>query len=335
MPSEQGRAVVRGVGGEYVLSDSTRPVDDLPVTEVPVRLLSLGSSPRTGGYVEENVRALAQLDVPWPPLLVHRPSYRVIDGAHRLLAARLRGDQTIAVRLYACDEVEAFILAVRANVTHGLPLSLSDRKAAAGRIVEDRPEWSDRRIALVAGLSDKTVAAVRARRGADEANPQGRRVGKDGRSRPVNLAAQRETVTRLLAEKPNSSLRQIAGLAGASPETVRKIRAGAPSGAAVAALTTAEQRNPERDVRRCLQILVGDPALRSTDTGKLLLRLLSTLRLIDQNSPSLVDAVPDHDLLLFRELAIANSEAWLSLASLAELRQSRSRGKTRRTRASA
>lgn len=315
------------------MSDPMCSIDHAPVTEVPVNLLSLGRSPRTGGYVEENVRTLAQLDVPWQPLLVHRQTYRVIDGAHRLLAARMRGDLTVAVRLHTCDEAEAFILAVRANVTHGLPLSLSDRKAAAARIVADRPEWSDRRIALAAGLSDKTVAVIRARRGARDATPGDRRVGRDGKSRPVNLAAQRETVTRLLAEKPNSSLRQIAGLAGASPETVRKIRAAAPSSATVAVpAAPARQRNPERDPQRCLQILIGDPALRSTDAGKLLLRLLSTLPLIDQNSPGLVDAVPDHDLLLFRELAIANSEAWLSLASLAQLRQTRVRGKRRRTR---
>jgi hypothetical protein len=33
-----------------------------------------------------------------PPILVHRATNRIIDGMHRLEAAKLRGDETISVR---------------------------------------------------------------------------------------------------------------------------------------------------------------------------------------------------------------------------------------------
>jgi hypothetical protein len=83
---------------------------------------------------------------------------------HRLLAARRRGQETIAARYVDGDEASAFVLAVSANVAHGLPLPLRDRKVAAARILGSHAHWSNRRIALAAGLSDKTVAAIRAGR---------------------------------------------------------------------------------------------------------------------------------------------------------------------------
>jgi hypothetical protein len=60
---------------------------------------------------------------------------RVIDGMHRLRAAQLRGDHGVEVKFFDGDADEAFIAAVRANITHGLPLTLADRKAAAQRIL--------------------------------------------------------------------------------------------------------------------------------------------------------------------------------------------------------
>jgi hypothetical protein len=36
------------------------------------------------------------------------------------------------------------VLAVQVNVTHGLPLSLADRKVAASRIIDCYPGWSNR-----------------------------------------------------------------------------------------------------------------------------------------------------------------------------------------------
>lgn len=41
------------------------------------------------------------------------------------------------------------------NTHHGLPLTRADRKAAAQRILDIHPHWSDRAIAKVTGLSPK------------------------------------------------------------------------------------------------------------------------------------------------------------------------------------
>jgi ParB-like chromosome segregation protein Spo0J len=48
---------------------------------------------------------------------------RVIDGIHRVEAAKLRGAKEIEARLFDGDESASYVLAVQANVTHGLPLS--------------------------------------------------------------------------------------------------------------------------------------------------------------------------------------------------------------------
>ena len=57
------------------------------------------------------------------PILVRRCTNQVIDGVHRLIAARRRGQETIALRYFDGDEASAFVLAVSMNVAHGrLPL---------------------------------------------------------------------------------------------------------------------------------------------------------------------------------------------------------------------
>jgi ParB-like chromosome segregation protein Spo0J len=299
------------------MSDGPQNFDDLPVLDVPVSALALGFSPRAAGFDEENVRILAGLDRPWPPLLVQQRTYRVIDGMHRLLAARLRGDDVITVRLCDCDDSDAFVLAVRANVAHGLPLSLDDRKAAALRILGSRPTWSDRRIAMTSGLSGKTVAAIRGRHAPAEANLVGHRVGSDGRTRPVDAASRRATVTRLLDKDPGSSLREIARQAGVSPETVRSVKAGAEASRRSPAPRAPRWTAPEADPKRCLRILLNDPSLRSNEAGRVLLRALNAQALLERDLESLISVVPEYDLPTFEQLALANSTAWRSLAELA------------------
>ncbi|MBZ9641723.1 ParB/RepB/Spo0J family partition protein, partial [Streptomyces sp. PSKA30] len=134
-----------------------------PVVEVEIGSLSLSGSPRLGGERPEHIQLLAAAQKPLPPITVHRPTMRVIDGYHRLKAARLRGERTIAARFFDGDEAAAFVLAVKLNVTHGLPLALADRKRAAERIVVSHPQWSDRRVASVTGIAPGTVGEIRRR----------------------------------------------------------------------------------------------------------------------------------------------------------------------------
>src|SRR5262249_43856292 len=106
-----------------------------PCRRVPVGSLLPADSPRVGGERLDHVRALADAAVDLPPILVHRPSMRVIDGMHRLRAAQLRGERTIEVQFFDGSDDLVFVAAVQANISHGLPLSRADRQAAAVRIL--------------------------------------------------------------------------------------------------------------------------------------------------------------------------------------------------------
>lgn len=212
-----------GESSDYLIALRDGALRDAPVEHVPVDTLVVDYTPRTAGEDEEHVRTLAESVTPWPPILVHRPTMTVVDGVHRLAAARLRGEERTAVRFFDGDVQDALLLAVAANVTHGRPLSVADRTAAAERIFRVRPQWSDRAVAAVAGLSARKVAQIRRGFAADAGDGE-RRVGRDGRARPVSSAQGRELASELIRRNPDASLRQIARSAGISPATVADVR---------------------------------------------------------------------------------------------------------------
>ena len=122
------------------------------VVRVAVSALREGDSPRLHGHDEAHVARLAEVEDPLPPILVDRATMQVIDGAHRLSVARLKNQATVDVIFFEGSPADAFLVAVKANVAHGLPLSLADRKAAAERIIRSHSHMSDRAIAKVSGL---------------------------------------------------------------------------------------------------------------------------------------------------------------------------------------
>jgi ParB-like chromosome segregation protein Spo0J len=61
------------------------------IERVSIESLAESGSPRLAGQNEEHARLLAESGLELPPIVVHRPTRRVIDGMHRLAAARLRG----------------------------------------------------------------------------------------------------------------------------------------------------------------------------------------------------------------------------------------------------
>lgn len=193
------------------------------VEQVLIELLRFGLSPRTQFCDARHVAALAEVLDEVPPILVHASTMRVIDGVHRVHAARSLGRATIRAVLFRGNEAEAHIEAIRSNVAHGKPLSLGEREAAAQRILELVPSWSDRRIAVVSGLSPKTVARLRSRATADSAQLRAR-LGRDGRLRPVDPAEVRRRVAEVVRSEPEASTRSIAARTGASQATVRDVR---------------------------------------------------------------------------------------------------------------
>ena len=163
-------------------------VTQSPVVQVAVSSLSVRNSVRMAGEDQEHIEALTAVQGHLPPIIVHRRTMRVIDGVHRLRAAKLQARDHIAVRFFDGDETDAHVLAVSSNIAHGLPLSLADRKAAAARIIVSHPQWSDRMIASVAGLAARTVAEIRKRPAIERAEIQQQdwpgRAGPPNRRRP-------------------------------------------------------------------------------------------------------------------------------------------------------
>ena len=185
--------------------------------------LQAGLSPREREVDPSHVAALAELGGDWPPILVARCDGTVIDGYHRVAAARSLGLGKVQAVLFDGTADEAFVEAVRRNVEHGLPLTIGERKAAAERLLHEDRNWSDRRIAEVCALSARTVARLRAASGR-QANEAERRVCRDGRSRPAQPEATRVRILDAVRANPDASLRAIAQAIGTSPETVRRVR---------------------------------------------------------------------------------------------------------------
>jgi ParB-like chromosome segregation protein Spo0J len=238
------------------------------VTTVRVDKLSSGFSPRRTLNLE-HVTTLVEVGGQWPPLLVHRSTMKLIDGAHRLAAAERLGMVTVQATMFDGSEDEARVEAIRRNVEHGLPLTLLERKRGATELLRGHFGWSDRRIAAICGLSPKTVGRVReaqlAGRHDDQPPTPEVREGRDRRLHPVTRSATRERIAVALADAPDASLRTIAVRVGASPETVRSVRkqlSGANQGADVMWPRFMEARSPAH-----LPSWEPDAAIASTTEG--------------------------------------------------------------------
>ena len=192
-----------------------------PVEHVRLATLPVGHAWRADGLDEVHVTALAGVLEATPPIVVSRCDMTIVDGAHRVAAARRRGSTSLRVEWFDGNEVEALHEFLRRNTHHGLPVTAEDRERGMQRTLRLEPEWSDRRIAHLCGVSPKLVARTRgdcALAGVEK------RVGLDGRSRPVRPGAMRQQIAEALESDPCASLRVIAARLGVSPETVRSVR---------------------------------------------------------------------------------------------------------------
>ncbi|MET8004202.1 ParB/RepB/Spo0J family partition protein [Nonomuraea glycinis] len=306
---------------------------------VPIEALSGSYSPRLDGESVEHIRTLCESPLQLPPVLVHRQTMRVLDGVHRLRVAELRGESDILTRFFDGDARDAFVLAVKANVSHGLPLTLADRSAAAARIIDSHPEWSDRAIAEITALSAKTVGTLRGRATGD--SPQlHSRVGRDGRVRPLDGRAGRLRAAEFLAENPEASLREIAQIAGVSTGTARDVRtrvrqnlhplpaslrkAGSeeretkPPGERSGTGSGPESRLSESDKKTALQRLCQDPSMRYSATGRILLRLLDVSLPGGDSWNRLLDWLPEHVKPSVGRLARECARGWTEFADRAQ-----------------
>lgn len=279
---------------------------------------------------------------------------RVIDGMHRLRATTLRGCATIEVQFVDDGEgPELFVLAVAANIAHGLPLTSADRQAATDRIIRSHPHWSDRVIARATGISTRTVSAIRAR-AAGELPDQRVRIGRDGKLRPLNGAQGRMLAGEILQADPGSSLRRVAQEAGISLGTAFDVRKrilsgrdpvpadprGGPQGpspepqaqggtermseASRRALSLTRRRIDGRRATHAptdiLKMLMKDPALRYTDSGRVLLRRLRSFGIGVLEWENKVEAVPQHCADAVADYARHVADSWMQFAEQLEQR---------------
>ncbi|MFE1441868.1 ParB/RepB/Spo0J family partition protein [Streptomyces sp. NPDC058739] len=320
------------------IAQCQRTLERAPVVMVQIAALATDGLLRLAGVDEDHVSALAESDTPFPPITVHQETMRVIDGVHRLMAAQSRGLTEIAVRFFRGGRQEAFVLSVAANTQHGLPLSRADRLIAAERILAAHPEWSDRAIASVSGLSAKKVGEIRRDRTAS-ADTCVSRVGIDGRARPVNRAAGRELAGQLIRANPGASLRQIARAAGVSPSTVSDVRDRLRQGqdpvpVGVRRDSVPRERQdaqagdhgaPKKEARSpgellpLFDALCKDPSLRFSETGRVILRMFDSCAAASRERSRILDSMPAHCREQVTELLLGYAEMWRGLAL--ELRQ--------------
>ena len=317
-----------------MLVDTSRyPVEpasawDSAVVRLPISDIREADSPRSAGVDMAHARSLAQVEADLPPIVVHRGTMRVIDGMHRLTAARLRGEPEISAKLFDGDDNEAFLLAVRLNVSHGMPLTIADRRAAAARIIRTHPRLSDRAVAFTAGLAAKTVGSLRRE---IDSPPVEARIGRDGRVRPINGAAGRQAAAELIALHPDATLRRIAQDAGISVETARSVRARLRAGEdpvldrrtrpertdrTVNRLMTVKlpEADPSDELRSLLDTIQRDPSLRYTESGRMLLRWLGPRVLVPDEFPLSLRRIPPHSRLNLGSLARSCAAAWIQFA---------------------
>jgi DNA-binding Lrp family transcriptional regulator len=265
----------------------------------------------------------------WTPIVVARDDLTIIDGSHRLVAAERLGRSEIAGEMFDGCQEKAFLEFVRRNLEHGTGMTRGERKDAARRILCSHPHWADRRISEFCGVSQKTVAHLRRQLTSVIADKRGGnevRVGRDGRVRPVDPAAQRARIIRALEERPDASLRAIARIVGASPETVRSVRARLGQSGILAEETprsveVAAARRP-RSARRATK-WQPDVALTSRKDGEITAEFLVTTDVNEADLEQITMSIPLSRVYEVADEARRRAMFWSNLAKHVEARAQR------------
>ncbi|MFI7003578.1 ParB/RepB/Spo0J family partition protein [Nocardia sp. NPDC050175] len=303
----------------------------MPISE----LRPSDSPPRTAGENTAHTRLLAESTTAPAPIVVRRATMQVVDGWHRLCAARLRGEKSITAVFFDGGPEEAFVLAVKLNTAHGLPLSLAERKAAALRILVSYPDWSDRAVAAIAGVSPKTVSAIR-RRSPVEVPHATSRIARNGVRHQFGPQG-RQRAAEMFTADPTASARKVAVAAGISVTTAKDVRKRLHSGRNPVPLRRSTAAPPAADrsdttpvpaaqrmiTAEMLHQLRKDPSLRFSETGRKLLRWLEFPFDDDVELGDVIGDIPSHCAPRLAELAQRRSQ---DLHRLAQLLDQHTRG---------
>lgn len=332
--------------------DPMSMVNQVSEVSVPVGSLVPGFHLRHEGTDAAHVRLLADAagSVRLPSILVQKSGSRIIDGMHRVEVAKLRGEWNISAYVVDCTDEEALVLAVKSNTLHGLPLSRSDRISSAKRILTAHLDWSDRAVAGITGLSAKAIASLR-NSTTGEVQFNGKRLGRDGRRRPVMPGDGRRRAAEYIHAHPEASLREVARATDVSLGTVHGVRERIrrdPDGASARLDRAVEQvacrpvpppppppPSPAPPVHPSPVIqgagnqraqwltwsaisakLAADPTLRYTEGGRAFLRWMAGHSMQADEWREFIDAVPQHWLKAVSRIAVGMSEEWQQFAEL-------------------
>lgn len=340
-PADEIASPSPAVNGFY---GSAGMIDQLPVSNVLLSSLEHGLFLRGAGTDPSHVRLLADAasSSELPPILVQSRNSRVVDGMHRLEAAKLRGEQSIRACFIDCTDEDAFILAVKSNTSHGLPLSRADRVAGAERILACRSDWSDRAVGAATGLSAKTIAGMRSSATGD-IQQSTKRLGRDGKRRPLAGAEGRSRAADCIAAHPDASLREIAREADVSLGTVHDVRARMRRGAdphtegrdpsalaEIAKHPTTDKdiaadrlpagnamtkRNSQQPTWPAISSkLANDPSLRYTEGGRIFFRWMTLHAMHAEKWKEFINVIPAYWLKDVSFIADWVSEQWREFA---------------------
>jgi hypothetical protein len=124
-------------------------------------------------YASDGVEALPPIEV------IERANgkYLIADGHHRAVAAvRVALKEIPAEILPLASGADPFAVAYRRGletaVASSKPLTLIERRRAGWRLLKEEPDFPDREIARLSGLSHQTIGRLRERRDAGRTEPQ-------------------------------------------------------------------------------------------------------------------------------------------------------------------
>lgn len=111
-------------------------------------------------------------------LIVHKGTMRLLDGHHRLEAAKRAGLTEVWVEEREGDEADLLAEVYRANRNHGVPLSTTQRDHLIRRLYFECG-WTQARIAQLVGLTQQGVSHILSVRGTSSCNADRRQRLRD------------------------------------------------------------------------------------------------------------------------------------------------------------
>ena len=224
---------------------------------------------RIGGLDDAHVKFLEEIAPDFPPLTVIKQGnhYLLLDGAHRLASCENRGLTSVEVEVVdVSPDKDLLEVAFDLNAKHGRPLNLSDRRHFAAHLLQQHPEWADREVGRRCGLSQPTVANVRADlEQAAKIERVTTRQGSDGKLYPATPT----NTKRREGELPGQGALEMAGdaLAGifSSADRVRQRKIAQFYRRLTVALgdidNLPDDGTPEKDAKACRLVLGNEKAL--------------------------------------------------------------------------